>query len=85
MIMKFEFNNETGNYHFVVVGTNYISITVIIPLPSGAGSVSYGSGRHIKNNKILWQDNDYDISEFLKLTEDVRDYANKIIKLKAFW
>ena len=78
--MRFDFENKDGQYRYELIldrkWPNYVDIRCYERGFVGGSACMYP----IKDGKIIWRHDDY----YMHFSQEIKDYINKIIKLKAF-
>jgi len=82
MDIKFDYTNVDGSYRYeFVFRSQYPGKVDIYSCDPRTPGIAYRAWLHpIKDGKIIWR---YD--DFLNISQEAKDYINKIVKLRAFW
>ena len=81
MIFFFETPNGEYKYEVSFVGGDIVWMKTTTIEDWGNSYISFG--RKIKNNQVVWQENDHQ-DPLLHVIPEFQTYVNKLVKLRAF-
>jgi hypothetical protein len=80
--LRFTFDDKNTSMKYVFYLTPSGNINITVRFQEAGFDVKNGVILRVFNNEIIWREDD---ESFLKITPEVKNYINKMIKLKAFW